>query len=125
MWDGVYFLAMEFVSGVTVRQVGQALADMAEGGDTAGLTAVVEGDLRFFTFSVGEEQSGSIGELDFPEDTRAVAVTRDGDSRLLRDDMKLEKGDSVLLITDKAHIKELSERFGNDDDDLHGDADDS
>ena len=99
------------------RQVGEVLADLAEGGEAAGLTAAVEGDVRFYSISVNDGRAGAVHKLDLPEDTRALVVTREGESHLIGDETELQDGDDVLLITHKKHIQDLSEQFGSQIDD--------
>ncbi len=92
-------------------EIGRSLADMIEAREKTSLTAHLEGDLRFFSFSVGEDEAGRVGDLDLPKEARILAVTRGDQSRLVDDDTELAAGDEVLLILDAKHAPNLRKQL--------------
>lgn len=91
--------------------IAQRLSDMVQGIETAGLSGVLHGGLRFFTFTIREKQAGPLGELDLPDGVRPIAVTRDGDSRVADRKTEVKKNDEVLVVGDEGLIRELRESY--------------
>lgn len=93
------------------QTIGRYLADAARGVDVIELSTMIKGDARFFSFVASDDEVGTIEELDLPEHTRAVCFYRDEDFHLADDDAVLEEDDTVVLITDRAHLQELEDRW--------------
>ena len=51
--------------------------------------------------------------LDLPGDSRVIAITRDGESRIVAEEDDIREGDKVLLITHKRHLHDLKKRFSD------------
>jgi trk system potassium uptake protein TrkA len=93
------------------RTISRYLSDMVEGRDILELTTVIKGEARFFSFTVDEEKGKVVGELDLPEDARAICYYRDGRFALLDDETKLRKGDEVVILTHSGNMADLTERW--------------
>lgn len=93
------------------RTISRSLSDMVEGIETAGLTAALRGGLRLCTFHITKDRAGPIGEIALPKETRIVAVTREGTSRVAEDDVELAAEDEILVLTDAQQIDKLREIF--------------
>jgi trk system potassium uptake protein TrkA len=96
-------------------EIGRSLADMIEAREKASLTAHLKGELRFFSFSVGKNEAGRVGDLDLPEHARVIATTRGDRSDLADADTEIREGDDVLLILHEKHAPNLRERLTNSD----------
>jgi trk system potassium uptake protein TrkA len=95
------------------RDVGERLADMVEGHDVAQLSAAVEGGIRFFHYIARKASAGKTTALDLPGDSRVIAITRDGESRIVAEEDDIREGDKVLLITHKRHLHDLKKRLSD------------
>ncbi|ANK81693.1 MAG: hypothetical protein TEF_13475 [Rhizobiales bacterium NRL2] len=105
--------------------ISQRLSDMVQGIETAGLSGVLRGGLRFFALSVGEDQAGRLDGLDLPAEVRPIALTREGESRVVTADSEVRKGDQVLVVGPEKHIRELRRNYaasteGDDDPESDG-----
>jgi trk system potassium uptake protein TrkA len=95
------------------RDVGERLADMVEGHDTAELDAAVEGGIRFFHYIARDQDAGKIDTLDLPGDARVIVITRDEQSRIATEDDRIETDDKVLVIAPVDDLDELKKRFAD------------
>jgi len=93
------------------RAIALYLADMAEGRDILDLTAAIKGDVHVFVFVAREEDAARVGDLDLPSAARVMHVYRDGEAMIATDDLKLKKGDEVVLVTLSGKLDELRKRF--------------
>jgi trk system potassium uptake protein TrkA len=92
-------------------EISLALSRLIQNEQAAGHKAEVQGDLRFFTISIGEDDAGPLSDLNIPDEVRVVAVTRSNESVFPDDDMTLQAEDSVLLLASQAAVDDLCERF--------------
>ncbi len=98
------------------QEIAESLIDMVEGREPTGLSSVLKGGIRFFTFIAEEKHEGTIAELELPDNTRVIAITRDDDSLVATDETKIRKDDEVFLITAKDSLDKLEEIFLDEDD---------
>ena len=97
---------------IPARTIGRYLADMFEGRDLLELSSMIKDEARVFAFVVHEGQAGSIQALALPKDSRVVCLYRSGKFLLPDDDITLESGDEVLLITHSRNLSTLGELLG-------------
>ena len=97
------------------RDVGERLADLVEGHDVADLSAAVESGIRFFHFVVREQDAGRIGELDLPDQSRVIVITRGEESIIVGDDDVLKLDDRVLVVAHRDDLEKLKKRFAQMD----------
>ncbi|HSS65183.1 MAG TPA: NAD-binding protein [Gammaproteobacteria bacterium] len=93
------------------QEISGSLLDMVEGREPAGLSTVLKGGVRFFTFIAGEKHAGRVKDLALPDDTRVIAITRDDDSQVAFDDTKIQKDDEVFMITLEEYLDVLENDF--------------
>lgn len=93
------------------RTISQYLENMVKGVHTVELSTLLRGDARFFSFTAGKSDSGSIEDLDLPEKTRAIYYYRDDTFHFCEKDTRLEKGDEVVILTASEHLSDLHERW--------------
>ena len=91
---------------VTARR----LLDMVEGRGVVELSTVLRGDVRFFVIAVTPEEAGPVSKLELPDDTRVLYGYRDGDLLWPDEDLELEEGDDLVLLTNSERVGELKER---------------
>jgi len=96
---------------VPARTIGRYLADYAEGQTTAELGTMIKGDARLLSFVVGEEAEQKLGELPLPLEASVICVYRDDEFLWPVEDLTLERGDEVVLITNSKHIDSLRQRW--------------
>ncbi len=73
--------------------------------------------LHFATYSVPSSMTEqTLGSLELPEGSRAVAVLRDGDDAILTPDTSLQEGDEVLVAAGQDVRDGLRALFSPDDD---------
>ncbi len=96
------------------RAVARHLKELLGGEETLELSSVIRGNAAVFAFVATEDEAGPVAELSLPERTRIVCIYR-GEALLLPDDgPKLKPGDEVILITQRARLKQLRKRWGNE-----------
>jgi trk system potassium uptake protein TrkA len=92
------------------RAIARSLADLVAGRHSPELSALIRGEVRFFSFVLRDEEVRRVGDLALPGRTRLVGVSR-GDAFLLPDDDDaLEQGDEILVITDTENLPALRKR---------------
>lgn len=96
------------------QEISGSLLDMVEGREPAGLSTVLKGGVRFFTFIAGEKHEGPVKDLELPDRTRVIAITRGEDSKVASADTKIRKDDEVFLITTQACLEQLEKTFLED-----------
>ncbi len=94
--------------------IARTLSDMVQGIETAGLSAVLRGGLRFVSVKAQKAHAGQLADLALPKGVRAVAVSRDGDSMVARDELRIEADDEILLVGVEDQIPKLREAFAAD-----------
>ncbi len=96
---------------VPARTIGRYLGDLAEGMDILELRTLIKGEARYFSMSAGEEEAGTVGDLDLPEQARVVCLYRGDEFILAEQDTRIEKDDEVVILTHRKHIPELRKRW--------------
>lgn len=94
------------------QEMAESLVDMVEGRESAGLSTVLKGGIRFFTFIAEKDHEGSVKDLELPDNTRVIAITRGDDSHVALDDTGIREKDEVFLITDEDCLEALEDAFG-------------
>ncbi|MDH3412317.1 MAG: NAD-binding protein [Gammaproteobacteria bacterium] len=96
------------------QEISGSLLDMVEGREPAGLSTVLKGGVRFFTFMADEKHEGRVKDLELPDNTRVIAITRGEDSKVALEDTEIRNDDEVFLITTQACLEELEKAFLED-----------
>lgn len=91
---------------VTARR----LVDTVEGRGVVELSTVLRGDVRFFVISVAAGETGPLSKLDLPADTRVLYGYRDGRLLWPKEDLRLEEGDDLVLLTTSSRLQALEDR---------------
>jgi len=91
---------------VTARR----LLDMVEGRGVVELSTVLRGDVRFFVVAVTAEEAGPVSGFELPGETRVLYGYRDGKLLWPDDDLQLEEGDDLVLLTTSDRVTELKDR---------------
>jgi trk system potassium uptake protein TrkA len=94
------------------RTIARSLSDLLVGYNVPELATIITGDVRFFSFAVGEADAGKIADLELPKGVRFIGVSREDKFLLLDEDDRLEANDAVLVITPVVRLDDLRERFG-------------
>jgi trk system potassium uptake protein TrkA len=93
------------------REAAKALVDTVLGQTQADMATALSGDIRFYPFVVQAGFPPTIGELELPPQTMAIAVTQNGQSTVVTTDTRLYAGDEVVLVTHEDQMATLKERF--------------
>ena len=93
------------------RDVGERLADLVEGHDVSDLSAAVASGIRFFHFVAREQEAGRVAELDLPDQSRIIVITRGEDAIIVDDDAELKADDRVLVVAHRDDLEQLKKRF--------------
>lgn len=96
---------------IPARAIGRYLADLIEGEDVLELSAAIKGDARVFLFVVREEDPGTVAELGLPDDARVSHLYRGEKLIFASADLRLEKGDEVVLVSHRRHLEDLRARW--------------
>lgn len=93
------------------REAAHALVDTALGQTKTNMATSLSGHIRFYTFVVQQGFPATVGELELPSQTLAIAVTQNGQSKVVTTETRLYAGDEVVLVTHEDQIPTLKERF--------------
>jgi len=93
------------------RTISRFLADMIEGQDILELSSAIKGEARTFVFVARAEDEKAVRDLDLPAHTRVTHLYRAGEFRVANAELKLVKGDEVVLITHHDNLPALRERW--------------
>ena len=96
---------------IPARTIGRYLADVVEGHDILELSGAIKGDARVFLFAAREEDEVTVAELELPEGARVSHVYREGALVLGDRDVRLRKGDEVVIVTHRKHLEDLRSRW--------------
>lgn len=96
---------------VPSQTISRYLADMVAGVDILELSSYIKGEARFMLFDINEQNTGSVGDLELPEESRVVCRYRKDDFVLVGEKTDLKEGDQVLLLTHSRNLDELSRIF--------------
>ena len=58
-----------------------------------------------------DRDAGRIGELDLPDQSRVIVITRGEESIIVSDDDVLEQDDRVLMVAHRDNLEKLKKRF--------------
>lgn len=96
---------------VPARTIGRYLGDLAEGLDVLELRTLIKGEARYFSMTAGDEEEGTVDDLELPAQAKVVCLYR-GDEFILTDpDTRIREGDEVVILTHRKHVSELKERW--------------
>jgi trk system potassium uptake protein TrkA len=93
------------------RTISRYLVDMVRGLDPLELSTILKDDARFLTFTVRDQDAGTVAALDLPEGARVVSYYRDGNFALADAETTLQVGDEVVILTHSKHLAQLEERW--------------
>ena len=107
-------IAIELGLGDTIipaRTIGRYLADIVQGHDILELSGAIKGDARVFLFAAREEDEGAVAELELPAGARVSHLYREGALVLADPDLRLHKGDEVVIVTHQDCLGNLRRRW--------------
>ncbi len=90
------------------------VTEMARGLNLAEIGELLRGDARLFRFLVDETLEGEpVYQLnrELPEDSSVVVVLREGAFLPAREEVVLQEGDEVLVITRQRNLAELTRKY--------------
>lgn len=93
------------------KTIGRYLADMVAGIDILELSSLIKGEARCMMFEVDEQTKGKLKEIELPDEARIICFYRDEQFMLPDPEIRLQKGDEVIVLTHSKHLSELTERF--------------
>lgn len=96
---------------IPARTISRHLLDMVEGLDSVELSTVLKDEARFFTFTVGKSEVGSIQDLDLPEECRPMCLYRKDRFSFADRETSLQQEDEVILLTHRKNLPSLKERW--------------
>ncbi len=96
---------------IPARTIGRYLADVVEGHDILELSGAIKGDARVFLFVAREEDEGTVAALTLPDGSRVSHLYRAGELLLADADLRLRKGDEVVIVSHRKHLDELRARW--------------
>jgi trk system potassium uptake protein TrkA len=96
---------------IPARTIGRYVADVVEGRDIMEVSGAIKGDARIFLFVAREEDEGTLAELGLPAEVRVSHLYRDGALILADADLRIRKGDEVVMVTHRKHLDALRDRW--------------
>lgn len=96
---------------IPARTIGRYLADVVEGHDILELSGAIKGDARIFLFVAREQHEGTVAELDLPDGARVSHLYRDGELVLADAELRLRKGDEIVIVSHRRHLESLRGRL--------------
>jgi trk system potassium uptake protein TrkA len=93
------------------RSIGIHLAELFEGRDPMEFSTMLRDDARVFSLVAHADDAGPMDALKLPERTRIVCLYRNGEFLVPDKDTDLRADDEVVLITHRANLETLNERF--------------
>jgi trk system potassium uptake protein TrkA len=99
---------------IPVRTIGRYLADMVEGHDILELSGAIKGDARVLLFVARPEDEGTVAELGLPDGARVSHLYREGALILADPDLRLRKGDEVVVVSHRKHLEHLRSRWARE-----------
>jgi len=93
------------------RTISRYLEDMVGGTENVELSTVLKDEARFFTFTTEKENAVPVKELKLPAEARAVCYYREGRFARADEEMKLQKGDEVVVLTHSKNMAALQDRW--------------
>lgn len=89
----------------------RTLADMVAGHGITEISAMIRGEVRFFSFIARNEDAGPVAQIALPADARIVLIYRGDDFIITDPDTKILPKDEVLILTHSRHLDELRDRW--------------
>lgn len=89
----------------------RTLADIAAGQGFTEISALIRGEVRFFSFIARQAEKGPVGDITLPADARIVLIYRGDDFIVADPDTKILPKDEVLILTHSRRLAELRERW--------------
>lgn len=98
---------------IPLRTVRRDIINIIDGERERHLSDYIRADLRLFSFRVSSDtEAQSMADLGFPKDTKPIVVYDDRDTpRALSEEMMIQPGDEVVLLTHKSLLKTLENKF--------------
>lgn len=96
---------------VPSRTIGRYLADLVEGLDVLELRTVMRGEARFFSFQAGDDDIGTVADLELPDGAKVICLYRGDEFRLAEAASEIRAGDEVVILTYRKNLSELEERW--------------
>jgi trk system potassium uptake protein TrkA len=96
---------------IPTRTISRFLADMVLGVDVLELRTVIKGAARIFSFTAGEEDAGTVEELDLPEEARIICLYREADFILAEPSTEIRENDEIVVLTHSKNMDALQERW--------------
>lgn len=96
---------------IPTRTIGRYLADVVAGHDILELSGAIKGDARVILFVAREDDEGSVADLKLPEGARVSHIYRDGELIFAGLDLRLRKGDEVVIVSHRKHVDDLRTRW--------------
>lgn len=96
---------------IPTRTISRYLSDMVQGRDIMELSTMIGDEARFFSFVARAEDEGEAARLDLPKNARIICYYRDGRFALADRDVKLKKGDEVVVLAHRESLQALKERW--------------
>jgi len=90
--------------------VARHLADVMEGRNPLELSATLGEDARLISFVLGEDEGGSIENLELPGDSRVICLYREEELIFAKPELEVKKGDQVVVLARTEDSDELRER---------------
>jgi len=96
--------------------VARSIARTLESHNDAALDLRAHEGFDVLGYRVGEEQAGTrLGDLDLPEATRAIAVSRGEGDELVTSDTRLEEGDTLIVAVAAEARDRMDELFPSEE----------
>lgn len=96
---------------IPARAIGRYLADIVEGHDVQELSGAIKGDARLFVFVAREEDEGTVAELGLPHGARVSHLYRDSALVLADADLRIQRGDEVVIVAHREQLGEIRARW--------------
>ncbi len=98
---------------IPLRTVRGDIINIIDGERERHLSDYIRGDLRLFSYRVpSDAEPQSLAGLALPKDSKPVVIYDDRDTpRALKDDMLIQPGDEVVLLTNSSALKILEKNF--------------
>ena len=97
---------------IPTRTISRFLADVVDGMDPLELSTMIRHEARVFSFVLPKDANGPLHELSLPRETRIVCLYREGALLIPEsDDIELEGGDEIVVITHRKNIQSLKEQW--------------
>lgn len=96
---------------IPTRTISRFLADMVIGVDVLELRTVIKGAARIFSFTAGQDDAGSVEDLDLPLGAKVICLYRDADFILADESTEIRNKDEVVVLTHSKNVDTLYERW--------------